>query len=113
MGRETFAGTIPAFEQRTPFRPFAVVTESGSRYEIDHAEAILERDGWPYSPPLEAVDLSEAVKKSGWGAPLSCRICRSTEQARWRRERPLEVLHSIFDTRVERLNLSPSLNMHS
>jgi hypothetical protein len=45
MDRETFAGTIRAFRQRTPFRPFTVVTVSGGRYEIDHPEAILERDG--------------------------------------------------------------------
>ena len=45
MNRETFAGAIRAFKQRTPFRPFTVVTVSGGRYEIDHPEAILERDG--------------------------------------------------------------------
>jgi hypothetical protein len=45
MNRETFAGSIRAFKQRTPFRPFTVVTVSGGRYEIDHPEAILERDG--------------------------------------------------------------------
>lgn len=45
MDRETFAGTIRAFRQRTPFRPFTIVTVSGSRHEIDHPEAILERDG--------------------------------------------------------------------
>ena len=45
MDRGTFAGTIRAFRQRTPFRPFTVVTVSGGRYEIDHPEAILERDG--------------------------------------------------------------------
>jgi hypothetical protein len=45
MDREAFAGTIRAFKQRTPFRPFTVVTVSGGRCEIDHPEAILERDG--------------------------------------------------------------------
>jgi hypothetical protein len=45
MDRGAFAGTIRAFRQRTPFRPFTVVTVSGNRYEIDHPEAILERDG--------------------------------------------------------------------
>jgi hypothetical protein len=45
MDQGTFAGTIRAFRQRTPFRPFTVVTVSGGRYEIDHPEAILERDG--------------------------------------------------------------------
>ncbi len=32
-------------ECETPFRPFTVVTVSGSGHEIDHSEAILERDG--------------------------------------------------------------------
>lgn len=45
MDREVFAGTIRAFRDRTPFKPFTVVTVSGGRYEIDHSEAILERDG--------------------------------------------------------------------
>ena len=45
MDRETFAGTIRTFKRRTPFRPFTVVTVSEGRYEIDHPEAILERDG--------------------------------------------------------------------
>ncbi len=45
MDRETFAGAIRTFRQRAPFRPFTIVTISGGRYEIDHAEAILERDG--------------------------------------------------------------------
>ncbi len=45
MNQETFAATIRAFKQRTPFRRFTVVTASGSRHEIDHPEAILERDG--------------------------------------------------------------------
>ncbi len=45
MDRETFAGTIRAFKHRAPFRPFTVVTMSGGRYEIDYADAILERDG--------------------------------------------------------------------
>lgn len=45
MDRETFAGAIRTFKQRTPYRPFTVVTMSGGRYEIDHPEAILERDG--------------------------------------------------------------------
>ena len=45
MDRETFGGTIRAYRQRAPYRPFTVVTVAGSRYEIDHPEAILERDG--------------------------------------------------------------------
>lgn len=45
MDRETFTGTIRAFKQRTPFRPFTIVTASGGRHEIDHPEAIVERGG--------------------------------------------------------------------
>jgi len=45
MDRETFAGTIRTFKGRTPFRPFTIVTVSGRRYEIDFADAILEREG--------------------------------------------------------------------
>lgn len=45
MDRETFATTIRAYWKGIPFRPFTVVTVAGSRYEIDHPDAILERDG--------------------------------------------------------------------
>jgi hypothetical protein len=45
MDRETFTETIRAFRNRTPFKPFTVVTVSGNRHEVDHPEAILVRDG--------------------------------------------------------------------
>ena len=45
MEREVFAGAIRTYKGRTPFRPFTVVTVSGGRYEVDHPEAILEREG--------------------------------------------------------------------
>lgn len=45
MDRDTFTGTIRAFKQRNPFRPFTVVTMSGDRHEVDHPEAIAVRDG--------------------------------------------------------------------
>jgi len=45
MERDVFAAAIRTFKGRTPFRPFTVVTVSGGRHEVDHAEAILERDG--------------------------------------------------------------------
>lgn len=45
MDRETFGSTIRAYQQRTPFRPFTIVTVAESRYEIDHPGAILEREG--------------------------------------------------------------------
>ncbi len=45
MDREIFTGTIRAYRQRSPYRPFTVVTVAGSRHEIDHPEAIVEREG--------------------------------------------------------------------
>lgn len=45
MDRDVFTGTIQAFKRRNPFRPFTVVTVSGSRQEVDYADAIVVRDG--------------------------------------------------------------------
>lgn len=45
MDRDTFTETIRAFRNRTPFRPFTVVTVSGSRYEVDFPDALVVRDG--------------------------------------------------------------------
>lgn len=45
MDRETFTETIRAFRNRTPFKPFTVVTVSGSRYEVDFPEALALREG--------------------------------------------------------------------
>ena len=45
MDRAVFTGTIQAFKRRNPFRPFTVVTVSGSRQEVDFADAIVVRDG--------------------------------------------------------------------
>jgi hypothetical protein len=45
MDPETFAAAVRTFKSRTPYRPFTVVTVSGGRYEVDHPEAILEREG--------------------------------------------------------------------
>jgi hypothetical protein len=45
MERDTFTASIRSLRQRTPFRPFTVVTTGGGRYEVDHPEAILVRDG--------------------------------------------------------------------
>ena len=45
MDRETFTETIRAFKHRTPFRPFTVATVNGSRYEVDHPDALALRDG--------------------------------------------------------------------
>ena len=45
MDRDTFTETIRAFKNRTPFRPFTVVTVSGNRHEVDHADALAVNDG--------------------------------------------------------------------
>jgi hypothetical protein len=45
MNRDVFTATIEEFLQRTPFRPFTVVTMSGRRQEVDHPRAIVVRDG--------------------------------------------------------------------
>lgn len=45
MDRETFAATMRAFRNRTPFRPFTVALVTGDRYEVDHPEALALRDG--------------------------------------------------------------------
>jgi hypothetical protein len=45
MDRETFTETIRVFRNRTPFRPFTVVTVSGNRYEVDFPGALAEREG--------------------------------------------------------------------
>jgi hypothetical protein len=45
MDRDTFTETMRAFRNRTPFRPFTVVTVSGSRYEVDFPDALAVRDG--------------------------------------------------------------------
>jgi hypothetical protein len=45
MDRETFTETIHVFKHRTPFRPFTLVTVSGNRHEVDHADALAFNDG--------------------------------------------------------------------
>jgi hypothetical protein len=45
MNRDTFTETMRAFRNRSPFRPFTVVTVSGNRYEVDFPEAVAMRDG--------------------------------------------------------------------
>ena len=45
MDREIFTETIRGFRNRHPFKPFTVATVSGNRYEVDHPEAIVVRDG--------------------------------------------------------------------
>jgi hypothetical protein len=45
MDRYTFAGTMRAFGNRTPFRPFTIAMVAGGRFEVDHPEALALRDG--------------------------------------------------------------------
>ena len=45
MRREVFTAAIEELQQRTPFRPFTVITVSGRRQEVDHPRAIVVRDG--------------------------------------------------------------------
>jgi hypothetical protein len=45
MDRDTFTETIRAFKHRTPFRPFTVLSVSGNRHEVDHADALAVNDG--------------------------------------------------------------------
>ena len=45
MNRDAFTETIRAFKHRTPYRPFTVVSVSGNRHEVDHADALAVNDG--------------------------------------------------------------------
>ena len=45
MDRNGFDETIRAFQKRTPYRPFTIVTMSGDRHEIDFGNAIVVREG--------------------------------------------------------------------
>jgi hypothetical protein len=36
---------LRAFQRRTPFRPFTVELVSGHRFQVDHPEALVLRDG--------------------------------------------------------------------
>ena len=42
---ENFARTLRAFHRRTPFRPFTAELVSGTRFEVDHPEALIFRGG--------------------------------------------------------------------
>ena len=45
MERNTFDSTIRSFRDRTTFHPFTVALVNGDRFEVDHPEAIVVRDG--------------------------------------------------------------------
>ena len=45
MTVDNFNQTLAALRDRSPYRPFTVVLLSGTRFEIDHANALVYRDG--------------------------------------------------------------------
>ena len=45
MEASHFDNTLLAFRRRMPFRPFTVVLVNGDRFEVDHQEALVVRDG--------------------------------------------------------------------
>ena len=45
MTSDRFDRTLRAFQRRTPFRSFTVELMSGDRFEVDHPEALVARDG--------------------------------------------------------------------
>jgi hypothetical protein len=40
-----FDQTLIAFKKRSPFRPFTVALVNGDRFEVDHPDALVVRDG--------------------------------------------------------------------
>ncbi len=45
MMPEHFDRTLSAFQRRRPFRPFTVALVNGDRFQVDHPEALVLRDG--------------------------------------------------------------------
>ncbi len=45
MDRDNFTATIHSFQRRQPFGPFTVAMANGDRLEIDHANAVVVREG--------------------------------------------------------------------
>jgi hypothetical protein len=45
MQADNFDHALAAFRQRVPFRPFTVVRVNGDRFEVDHPNALVVRDG--------------------------------------------------------------------
>lgn len=45
MTLEHFERTLRAFQRRSPFRAFTVALVNGDRFQIDHPEALVLRDG--------------------------------------------------------------------
>jgi hypothetical protein len=45
MEAAIFTNTLTAFRRRAPFRPFTVALVNGDRFEVDHPDALVIRDG--------------------------------------------------------------------
>ena len=45
MTIDHFDRKLRAFQRRTPFRPFTVALVSGHRFQVDHPDALVLRDG--------------------------------------------------------------------
>ena len=45
MQFENFQHTLTTFRRRVPFRPFTIALVNGDRFEVDHADALVVRDG--------------------------------------------------------------------
>lgn len=45
MTDDNFERSLRAFQKRAPFRPFTVELVSGYRFQVDHPEALVLRDG--------------------------------------------------------------------
>jgi hypothetical protein len=45
MTPDNFERTLRAFQRRAPFRAFTVELVSGHRFQVDHPEALVVRDG--------------------------------------------------------------------
>lgn len=45
MTADHFERTLRAFQRRAPFRSFTVELVSGSRFQVDHPEAMIVRGG--------------------------------------------------------------------
>jgi hypothetical protein len=45
MTSDSFQQVLDALASRNPFRPFTVELVGGRRFEVDHARALVERDG--------------------------------------------------------------------
>jgi hypothetical protein len=45
MTADNFDRTLRAFQRRAPFKAFTVELVSGDRFQVDHPEALVLRDG--------------------------------------------------------------------